>query len=859
MNERPLVAIACSWIAGTALLSLLQEARAFIVIFAFLLFLAGMHILGWARPRIVLLCAAAILLAFGERLWVEHRLDAGLEKAMAIQVEDGGAIELTGNISSDVEVDGDLALFKFKAADRSGTFLVRVKLSKQEDRTVASAWRRGDGVRISGTLTLPGEAGNFGDFDYRSYLSKMGIKWQLIAKGLSSVEFTGSSVPWTMRPLRIMDQWRDGIGAIMDKLYPYGDAGYMKGLVIGLRSDLDPRQYDGFARIGLTHVLAISGLHVGVIVYILLKFGAMLRFTRERTLALTIAAMPLYMLITGASPSAVRACLMAMLALWLARRNELKDGLHLLLAAAIAMLAWNPLLIEDVSFQLSFLVTAGLILFVPAVNEALPIPWTWLKGPVAVALTAQFISFPVTIYYFHAVHLLSLPANFVLVPFISCLVMPLGMASIALGGIWLPLGIVPAKLATLGNQLTFASVDWLNGFIGLRTVWPQPSLLWVFAAYALMGRSLYAFKRRSALSKNREWWEKRASEAAARDSDMTQPVDGVGFTVTKSAARTHGSAIRMLAFACTVILWLLWGIQPERLNRQATVSFLNVGQGDSILIRTGQGKHILVDAGGTVSFRKPGEEWRVRSDPYEIGRKLIVPLLLKRGIGHLDALVLTHLDADHIGGAEAILSNIPVRALLFNGTIKDSPVAVSLLSLAAAKHIPCYAVHAQLDWKIDKSTAIRVLYPMADDGDWSTPEVWDEQNKRSVTMLLTMYGRTFLLPGDLEADGEEETVVAERLADVSRGSQTGIHQVDVLKAGHHGSKTSTTQSWLDYWVPIETVISVGERNSYGHPNGGVLERLYETGSRVWRTDLNGEIQYRIKPNGEMSRRTLREK
>jgi competence protein ComEC len=180
----------------------------------------------------------------------------------------------------------------------------------------------------------------------------------------------------------------------------------------------------------------------------LLQLTGWLRMTRERSLELTIAMMPVYMMVTGASPSAVRACLMAMIALWLARQHALKDGLHLLCAAAVAMLVWNPLLIEDVSFQLSFLVTAGLILLVPTFTELIPLRSNGLKGAIAVTLTAQLASFPVSVYYFHSMHLLSLPANFVLVPFISFVVMPLGMASLLLGALWNPLGVIPAKLAS---------------------------------------------------------------------------------------------------------------------------------------------------------------------------------------------------------------------------------------------------------------------------------------------------------------------------------------------------------------------------------------------------------------------------
>ncbi|TVY00495.1 DNA internalization-related competence protein ComEC/Rec2 [Cohnella terricola] len=864
MNRRPLVAVACSFIAGTAVFPLCPGKEAFVALASLLILLFACAIAGIVTPKLVLVCGTALLLAYGERAWQDRDRYSDLEISLA---ESGIEAELHGRISSAIEVDGDLVSFMLKAdkirlasddhdSPMTDTVVVRIRLSKQSDQEVAGRWRRGDGFLAKGTLELPGEAGNFGAFDYRSYLIKQGIYWQLSVKGLGSVNDEKKPVPLSMQPLRFFDDARNTIGALMDRLFPGGDSGYMKGLVIGIRSDLDPAQYDSFARIGMTHVLAISGLHVGVVVYLLLQVGAWIRLTRERSLDITIAMMPVYMMITGASPSVVRACLMAMIALWLARKQALKDGLHLLFAAAMAMLIWNPTLIEEIAFQLSFLVTLGLILFVPTVSEWLPFRWKRLNGALAVTVTAQAVSFPVTVYYFHSMHLLSLPANFLLVPFISMIVMPLGMAAVALGAIWLPLGIVPAKLATLGNRLTFAVVDWLNGFVDFRTIWPQPPLIWVVCAYALMGVGLVGARRLLARRQERAWWIKQAEEQVARDSGggSTAPLYPLGLPdIRQNRLKSYGlRAAFGLACAC----WLLWGYRPAWADQTATVSFINVGQGDSILIRTGQGKYILVDAGGTIGFRKPGDEWKERRSPYEVGHKLLVPLLLKRGVREIDALVLTHLDEDHIGGARAVLDHIPVRALLFNGTVKTSPGALAVLNKATDKQIPAYSVHAPMEWTVDRSAHIRALYPLSthSDSEADAIERQDDQNASSVVLHVTLYGRNFLLPGDLEAKGEREIVDIE----YEQGHNAMQGTIDVLKAGHHGSKTSSTGLWVSYWLPTETVISVGKNNFYGHPNMDVLQRLEVAGSRVWRTDLDGEVQYRIHPGGAMERRVLRQ-
>lgn len=858
MNRRPLVAISCFFVAGTAIPSAWPGAGGMYVLIGMFILLVALGAIGIARWSITFLCLAALLVASVERQWVDHH------NATRISIpNDATEAEATiaGVIASPVEVDGDLVMFKLRTttivftgraapSQLSESIMVRVKLAKQEEQGTASAWQRGDRLQLSGMIALPGDAGNFGAFDYREYLRKQGVYWTMTVKGIESVQEVPGTVPLSYRPLRVLDQFRAHIGDKMDRLYPHGDAGYMKGLVAGITSDIDPRQYDDFAKLGLTHILAISGLHVAVIIFILLQLGAWMRLTRERSIDVTIAMMPVYMLATGASPSAIRACLMGMLALWLARKHRLKDGLHLLAATAVVMLLWNPLLIEDVSFQLSFIVTAGLLLFVPIVTASLPLAWPWLRSSLAVALTAQSVSFPVTVYYFHAVHSLSLLANFVLVPFVSFVILPLGMASVALGAMWEPLGKPPAMLATLGNELTFKVVDVMAAFVQLRTVWPQPSLVWVLAGFACMGGLAALLRWRQARKLENRWWESRYESARMQAEQQSAPFP---LEAVKPAFRRSHHSVRALSLglAALIVLWIVWGLRPSWTSDSGQVMFLDVGQGDSILIRSGEGKHVMIDTGGTVSFNRPGNEWRERSDPYEIGRKLLVPLLLQRGVRQLDALVLTHSDADHIGGAAAIIENIPVRAILFNGTIKDSPGVLSLFELAVRKKIPFYAVHEAMSWEVDDTLKLEALYPMTEQLAANEVPIEKDQNANSVVLLASLYGRTFLLPGDLEAEGEL-SILANRPA--STASQLSV---DVLKAGHHGSKTSTTQSWLDYWRPTDTVISVGRNNLYGHPHPTVVERLQASGTTIVRTDLNGEVQYRIHPDGSMERQTKR--
>lgn len=906
MNERPLAAVACCWLFGASVPSLFPGYSQAVALAGAVLLLLGCGMAGRITGRLAFACVMALLLAYGEREWVSraHRSD------LSALWEKGAApenAEIAGVVASVPDVDGDSVTFKLAAdgmkedSAREAVRIrekvrIRIRLEERKEQTIAAAWKRGDRLTIAGTPERPDDAGNFGAFDYRAYLEREGIRWQWVVQGTAGVRKIDKAVPWHLQPMRLVDELRSDIGKLMDRLYPHGDAGYMKGLVAGITEEVDPALYDAYSRLGLTHILAISGLHVGVVVFVLLRLGALLRLTRERSIDIAMAAMPAYMLITGASPSAVRACLMAMAALALARRNLLKDGLNLLAAAALAMAVWNPAIVENISFQLSFAVTAGLLLWTSAVSDLLSfIRFKSLRSALAVTITAQMVSLPLTLYYFHSVHLLSLPANLVLVPFVSFAVLPLGMASVVLGAAWHPLGIVPALLASVCNRWTFGLVEWLNQAASLSLIWPQPSKLWVGAAYGLIGCTLAAMRRRHVHRAH-------ALDTEFAENETTVPLEA-GMTKSGQAAipmnaflpHANGGAgafppSRVRAWTGRVTLlamwtgWLLWGYQPTFLDPNGYVQFLDVGQGDGILIRTGQGKHVLVDAGGTVSFRKAGEEWRDRRDPFEIGKDLLVPLLKERGVRKLDALVLTHLDADHIGGAEAVLRHIPVRALIWNGTWKSSPAAERLFRAAESRGIPVYAARLGMRWDIDETASLDVLYPVGppeadenardrfgtldrdgnaiaeEESSALLPEL-DRQNESSVVVLLTLYGRRFLLTGDVELPGEHG--ILQRLANEAAIGEQPLNRysitapVDVMKAAHHGSKTSSGPAWLAEWQPAEVVISVGRRNVYGHPHPAVVSRIESSGAALFRTDLHGEIRYRIRPSGIMHRQVKR--
>ncbi|HEX6922237.1 MAG TPA: DNA internalization-related competence protein ComEC/Rec2, partial [Bacillales bacterium] len=256
------------------------------------------------------------------------------------------------------------------------------------------------------------------------------------------------------------------------------------------------------------------------------------------------------------------------------------------------------------------------------------------------------------------------------------------------------------------------------------------------------------------------------------------------------------------------------------LSGSGEVTMLDVGQGDSILIELPHRRAVyLIDTGGQIAFDK--ESWQTQKHTFKVGRDVVLHELKARGIRAIDKLILTHGDEDHTGGAKALLGNIRIGQILFGKGPVSETTAKQLLAHARLLGIPIVRVEEGMAWRAGKTT-FSVLNP-AEAGD---------ENNRSIVIAARLGGLKWLFVGDLEEEGEQRLIQDYRNLDI-----------DVLKVGHHGSKTSTTKAFLAETTPRAALISVGENNMYGHPSPVVIQRLKAFGVKVLRTDQNGAIRF----------------
>ncbi|WP_433946059.1 DNA internalization-related competence protein ComEC/Rec2 [Paenibacillus sp. SN-8-1] len=864
MARRPLMAAACLWITGSALASQYQGWTFWLLWTGLSLAFPLIGHLGkctWKSTLIYWLIFSASAQYWNYNEMRNVSTITGILNTNKVAAEEAVISRATGVIISAPETDGDKTDFRIKlthlSIDRPGQNsltendlhdemgIVQVRLLSAEELKISQGWTRGQNVVLTNvSLIAPAIARNFGGFDYSNYLHREHIHWLLKVKGAANVQATEAG--WSFTAIMAWnDQLRSTLANRIGQLFEEPSAGFMKGLLIGVTDDLDPETYSSFSQLGLTHILAISGSHVAINMGILFWLLRRFKVSKEKAYLVVLIFIPFYVLLTGFTPSVVRSGIMSMLGVYLLRKGLFKDTLNILAAAALLMLLWEPYYLYNVSFQLSFIVTAGLILLVPYVNPLLTFLPRRVRTAAAITIVAQIVSFPLTIYYFNQFSLLSLAANFIIVPIVGVFSLSAGTAALLLSFVWLQLGKWIAYPAHIMNELAFMAASWMNNRSGFITIWKSPTVGWIAAYYIVIGCFLYLGRRIA---------ETEQSAVSYLDTGETQPLTPEMSPVSRlrspSRVRHRLYSVGQL-LSCLGLVGLLYaGYQPENPRNIGTVQFLDVGQGDCALITTPEGKNILVDGGGTVTFGKPKDAWRNKKEPYEVGAKVVVPLLKKRGIHQLDAIILTHGDQDHAGGLQAVLDSIPVNALFINGTLADTKTINKLVHTALGKKIKLYSISGGMQIKPDSRTMLTFLAPVlpAESEEGQVPFI-QEQNHLSIAFLMEMDGSRFLFTGDMDKASEQE--VTQKL-----GSPKGLGLPDVLKVAHHGSHTSTSEDWLDFWKPKAAVISVGVSNSYGHPHTDTLDKLQKRGIHIHRTDEMGEIQMQVRLGSIVTRHKL---
>jgi competence protein ComEC len=539
-----------------------------------------------------------------------------------------------------------------------------------------------------------------------------------------------------------------------------------RALVLGDASGLPLDWKRGLRVTGLYHLMSVSGVHVALVAGAVWLLGGWLH--RRLRLVLMLASILLYLLLVGPLPALVRSAVMGLLAVAALLAERPPAAANALGWAVILLLLDRPDTALSPAFQLTVAATAGLLLAAPALAERWRSRFTpsWLVKPIAASFGAQLATLPFSLPRFHLLSPLAPLLNLPAVPWTGLAL----VASLA----WTAVALVSPALAGLLLPVLdrlAAPFSWPS-----RTppeIWcPVPVLVspgWAWLLTAAIGALLFLPARRAV-----------ASVAAA--------------------AACLG--------VCAAVGW------PQAGRRGPELAMIDVGQGDSILLRDGD-RAVLVDGGGWANG--------------DLGGRVLLPALLGEGVRRLAAVILTHPDRDHCGGLVDIAGYLAVDEVWTAPGWDPAGCAGRLLALPGVRtrFLSTGGRLALGRWRLT------VLH--AETGDHL------EVNERSLVLLAEVHGRRVLLTGDIESWAEH------RLAECCARDL----RVDVLKVAHHGSRTSSTETFLEAASPRLALISVGINNIYHHPAPEVVERLQDHGARLLRTDRSGEILLRFQEDGRM--------
>jgi competence protein ComEC len=565
---------------------------------------------------------------------------------------------------------------------------------------------------------------------------------------------------------------------LMGRHGPLADA-----LLLGRRETLDRELSDRFAKTGLVHLLAISGTHVALMGAVFVLIGRMLRLSRSRVAWLTILLIAVYLAVIGAPPSALRSGVMLALALLSVVLQRPCATLPIVAAAALAILAVQPMAALDIGFQLSFAGVLGIVLLHGAMMRRLPAgvkkrpAARWLAESLSLSVAAFVTTAPIVAHHFGQVAPVSILANLPAIPLTSLALIGVGAAA-ATEAVFPPLAHLLADGAGLALDLLNAVVD-----VAIR----------VPGGHAPVARP--------------QWWAWAAAGAV-----FLLALDAAG----RMRDRVRWAVAGMSAAGAFLLLPMLGAAAGGGVE----IDFIDVGQGDAVALRTPAGRWILVDAGE-------------RDDGWDAGERRVLPFLRARGAKRIEAMILTHPHADHIGGAAAVMRSIPVGRVIDPGMPMGTPVYLQTLQVAEERGIPWNAARQDRKLQID-GVELLFLWPALDALDAPV-----DANDISAVVLVRYGGFSALLTGDAPAEVEHRLIAR-------YGSDL---RADVLKAGHHGSRTASSGPFLDTVDPGLAVVSAGARNDYGHPHAEVLARLGARGIPVARTDRDGTVRIEVEPGG----------
>jgi len=644
----------------------------------------------------------------------------------------------------------------------------------------------GDILKIKGKLEKPVKQKNFGEFNYELYLAREKIFTYLNIWQERNIWKIGEDNSNYLSSFSLSA--RDKIKEVTKQILPQPYNYLLIGMLLGEKGFIPPDLKEVFAEAGIMHILAVSGLHVGIIAFALAALLNMLRLPKKLKLFTLVLILLIYASITGYRPSVLRATIMFIMLIGGKLINRDRNLNISLFFAAFLILLLNPLTLYDAGFLLSFIVTFFIINLSPILQELYSKIIVWIKTPLAISTAAWIGIFPLSAYYFNKVSIISIVSNIFIIPLTGIAVILgfvtffIGLLSIPLAGVIANINYLVLYLITLAAK-SFSLLPFAFAYVA------QPSIVMIVLYYLTVFFIIEIFYKKNLSPETKK---------------------------------------RAVFITLSVILLIII-VQVFYLPDNLKVNFINVGEGDCILIEAPNKINILIDGGGTPQSN------------FDVGGKTVIPYLRRKGIDTINLLVLTHPHLDHLEGLLPVIKEFKVDMVLDSGLISDLQEYKEFISTIQEKGIPYHLAKAGDNFIFSNNLEIFLLNPLYNADFYNDSDF----NNASIVIKLFYKNTDFLFTGDIEEATEKKLLIWQN-----------ILQSDVLKVSHHGSATSTNSEFLDKVNPMIAAITVG-KNNFGHPSQKVIERLEDKNIKIYRTDEDGTII--VRTNGqEYWIKTLRE-
>lgn len=744
--------------------------------------------------------------------------------------------------NAEIEIQAEIVSLKIKG-EYKDKYIVKSKYGKKFYLYVNTKkeFDYGDIVEVKGNFSKVNKATNEYCFDYREFLKQKKIDGNIMASKVNLLR--KNSMLCKISKVKIK------LNKYIDENYSDTASGFLKTLLLGEINEIEKEIKEDFTKANISHILAISGMHISIIILVIKNIMQILKFDQRLEKIFLNLLIICYIFFIDYPISAIRVAITQVILLITFFTNRKSNFYNTISITLFIILLLNPYNIESTAMQLSFGGICGIYLFYKFIKKMFFYKFCIQKKTVkeiskentkenrnirkniknicqtviksnklkqividslCLNISVQIFIFPIVWYKFNFISITSFIPSILISLFIFPILI---LGYLGFFEIFIQRFISISIISKINNFIILKMLNLVSilSKIPLLSIYlKKPNKIFIVSYYVVLILCIKIIQK-DKLAELLHIWRIKSGKSPIKQ-----------YIRVKFKKNNDFKRIVLIVILNIVIIFQSF-VQDNFLKNGVEIYFLDVGQGDSTIIRTEKNKTIVIDGG-------EGEK-----SGFDYGKNVLFPFLINKGVRKIDFLIFSHFDSDHCGGLIYLLENIKVEKILIGKQFEKNENFEYIVNLANKKHIKIIELQAGNKINIEKNSSLEILWP-------SVAEKISENaiNNNSLVCKFVYKNFSMLLTGDIESIAEEKLL--------GKYKNTNRLNANILKIAHHGSKTSSIQEFLNEVNPKIALIGVGRKNKFGHPNQEVLERLKEKGIQIYRTDQNGEIQIIVKNN-----------